>query len=304
MRPMLNRREHRIDMATTSEPITNTIAVNGIRLAYHEWRCALADDKPPLLFAHATGFHGRTFDAIAEAFPDRRVLSLDLRGHGRSEGEPITHWRTVSDDVTAFLDQMQIKDAVGVGHSMGAHTLVQSAFERPGCFSKLVLFDPVILAPEFYAPEAALFTSDAPHPAIRRKRDFASPEAMIERFASRDPYNLFDPRVFEDYCRYGLLPAEGGGFELACSPEMEASVYGASRSNSGIHDAARNLEVPTLVVRAKQSDIQDFKSSPTWPELASIMPHGTDCPRPDRTHFHPFEDPADAARLIGEFAEG
>ena len=35
--------------------------------------------------------------------------------------------------------------------------------------------------------------------------------------------------------------------------------------------------------------------------LAGILPQGTDLHRPDMTHFHPFQDPADAARIIREF---
>ncbi|MEO0698916.1 MAG: alpha/beta hydrolase, partial [Pseudomonadota bacterium] len=166
-------------------------------------------------------------------------------------------------------------------------------------FSQLVLFDPVIMEPAFYAPEGEAAMGDGPHPAIRRKRDFASPEAMMERFKTRDPYNIFNPRVFEDYCRHGLAKKAGGeGYELACLPEMEASVYGSSRSNAGILEAVKRIEAPTLVVRAKRTSFADFKSSPTWPLLADQIPHGTDLPRPDRTHFHPFEDPADAAEII------
>lgn len=289
-------------MTANSQPITRTVRVNGISVSYYEWRAAAGNQDPPIIIAHATGFHGRCYSAIAEHFPSRRVIALDLRGHGRSEGGPIDHWQTLSEDVKAFLDQLRIRRAVGVGHSMGAHTLLQCASEMPEAFSRLVLFDPVILAPEFYTQDAALFTSDAPHPAIRRKRDFATPEAMMERFGTRDPYTLFDARVFEDYCRYGLIEDKGGGYVLACSPEMEASVYGSSRSNSGIHAAARAVAVPTLIVRAKQTALNDFKGSPTWPMLSTILPNGTDMPRPDMTHFHPFQDPADAAQIIADFS--
>jgi pimeloyl-ACP methyl ester carboxylesterase len=82
---------------------------------------------------------------------------------------------------------------------------------------------------------------------------------------------------------------------------MEASVYASGRSNPAILDTAAALQIPTLVVRAKQTNLMDFKSSPTWPKLASTMPQGTDFYRPDMTHFHPFQDPADAARIIAEF---
>jgi pimeloyl-ACP methyl ester carboxylesterase len=282
---------------TRAAPVTRRYPVNAIDLVVHEW--ASEGDGVPLVFAHATGFHGRVWDAIIAQFPAHPAYAIDLRGHGRSGGGPISDWRILASDVAGFLDQAGISGAAGIGHSMGAHTLLQVAADHPDRFSRLVLFDPVILAPEFYALPEPLYTADNPHPAIRRKRDFASAEEMMERFRARDPYCLFDARVFEDYCRHGLLPAPSGeGMELACAPEMEASVYGSSRSNGAILEAARRVDIPVLVVRAQMTDLQDFKSSPTWPELAGILPQGSDLYRPDRTHFHPFEDPADAARII------
>lgn len=287
-------------IAPRSAPETRFHPVAGTELAVHHWPSQGAG--APLVFAHATGFHGRVWDAIIARFPDHPAHAIDLRGHGQTGGGPVEDWRVLAQDVAAFLAQAGISGAVGIGHSMGAHTLLQVAADNPGRFARLVLFDPVILAPEFYAPGEPLYTADNPHPAIRRKRDFASPEAMIERFRERDPYNLFAPRVFEDYCCHGLVPAPSGeGMELACAPEDEASVYASSRSNPGILEAARHVAIPVLVVRALHTTLNDFKSSPTWPELAKVLPQGTDLYRPDMTHFHPFQDPADAARIIAEF---
>ncbi len=284
-------------------PTTRTYPVNAIDLAVHHWP-APDGGRAPLVFAHATGFHGRVFDAIIEHFPTYPAYAIDLRGHGQSGGGPISDWRLVADDVAGFIDQAGLHGAVGIGHSMGAHTLLQVAADQPDAFTRLVLFDPVILAPEYYAATEQFFTADNPHPAIRRKRDFASAEAMIERFRERDPYCLFDARVFEDYCRHGLVPAASGeGYELACTPEVEASVYASSRSNGAILEAARGVEIPVLVVRSLATSLTDFKSSPTWPELAAILPNGTDLHRPDHTHFHPFEDPTDAARIIADWME-
>jgi pimeloyl-ACP methyl ester carboxylesterase len=287
---------------TTSRPasLARSYAVSDIALVVHEW--AAPGSAAPLVFAHATGFHARVWDAVIARLRRHPAYAIDLRGHGRSGGGPISDWRIMAGDVAQFLDQAGIAGAVGIGHSMGAHTLLQVAADKPGCFARLVLFDPVILAPEFYASTEPIYTADNPHPAIRRKRNFASVEEMIARFRDRDPYRLFDPQVFEDYCRHGLRPAASGeGLELACTPEMEASIYSSSRSNGGILEAARTVDIPVLVVRAQRGALNDFKSSPTWPELASLLPQGTDLHRPDRTHFHPLEDPADAARIIAGF---
>jgi len=291
-------------MTDARTPTSHTLPVNGIDLAFFDWPAVPGSaPAPTLIFAHATGFHARVWDAVIAHFPHHRVLAIDLRGHGRSGGGPIADWREVVRDVAGLLAALDITGAIGIGHSMGGHVLLQCAADAPQAFARLVLFDPVILAPEFYAPATQLLRDDTPHPASRRKRDFASAEKMIARFEARDPYCLFNRRVFEDYCRHGLLPdpAGTGGMVLACAPEVEASVYGSSRSNGGIHDAARKVDIPVLVVRAQQSDLHDFKGSPTWPQLAAILPKGTDMHRPDRTHFHPFEDPADAARIIAAF---
>lgn len=285
----------------TRKPVAGSANVNGETVAYWEWAADPGNEEPLLFFAHATGFHARVFDAVIEHFPGRRIISVDLHGHGRSEGGPITRWLDVTDKIAALITELGVNGAVGIGHSMGGHTLAQCAGDNSSAFSHLVLFDPVIMDPRFYEDTGGIFTADTPHPASRRKRDFESVEAMIERFRNRDPYELFDARVFEDYCRFGLAKKpDETGYELSCLPEVEASFYGASRTNPGIHDAVKRITAPTTIVRAKQLPVMDFKGSPTWPQLADQIPSGIDMPRPDRTHFHPFEDPADAARIIAK----
>ncbi|WP_246450044.1 alpha/beta fold hydrolase [Qipengyuania soli] len=270
----------------TEDPATlHTTTREGVKLAWWERGEQFRGSAPTMVFAHATGFHGRVFDAIAEFFPKRHILQLDMRGHGRSQSVRIEHWIEFARDIAAVLAEARVGAAQGIGHSMGAHSILQCAADNPDLFSRLVLFDPVVLSPELY--EGADPIED--HPTSRRKNRFAGVEEMIDRFRSRDPYDLFDGRVFEDYSRFGLLPAtDGEGMVLACAPETEASVYMTSRSNPGVLDAARKLACPTLVVRAKQLGMHDFKSSPTWPGLAAAIPYGRDLYRPDMTHFHPF----------------
>ena len=288
-------------MLDTKEPHLRFVETGGITLAYHEWQAG--DGAETLLIAHATGFHGRCYDPIVAHFTDHRVIAVDMHGHGASGGEPLDNWQYVVDELIDLIDHLELRGAVGMGHSMGGHAIMRAAAARDGAFRSLVLFDPVVLTPEFYAVKVSGFSPDQMHPAAKRKRDFASPEEMIERFEARDPYNLFRRDVFENYCRYGLKPVEGGGYELACTPEMEASMYMSSLSGEPALEVARGLKVPTTVVRAMQTGTRDFKGSPTWPRLAASMPHGIDMNRPDMTHFHPFQDPDDAARIIREAME-
>lgn len=284
------------------QPKTHRIDVGDITLAYHEWKTS-EPDAHTLVIVHATGFHGRCYDPIAHAFPECRVIAVDLHGHGQSTGEPITEWQVLVDELGGLIEELDLSSATGIGHSMGAHAILRAAAAHPSAFARLVLFDPVVLPPEYYEAGKTLHKQGEMHPAARRKRDFASAEEMIERFQSRDPYQLFRRDVFEGYCRHGLTPVEGGGFELACAPEVEAAFYMSSLSGASAIEVAKTLQTPTTVVRAKQSEVRDFKGSPTWPGLADSMPNAIDMHRPDRTHFHPFEDPDDAARIIREAIE-
>jgi pimeloyl-ACP methyl ester carboxylesterase len=233
------------------------------------------------------------------------VLALDQRGHGRSEKTPIDHWRVFGEDVAAFLEARAGESFVGVGHSMGGHALVDAAAACPGRFERLVLIDPVISAPHAYAGGgwSVATLEGEPHPTAKRKRTFASPREMFERFRDRRPYSLFDPEALWAYCEHGLLPrSDGPGFELACPPEIEASIYQASRSNGGVIDNARRVSAPTLVVRAKapppERALMDFESSPTWPDLASVFPRGRDLFLPEWTHFVPMQAPEMVAKWI------
>jgi pimeloyl-ACP methyl ester carboxylesterase len=285
------------------QPIQRRLRANGIELTYFEWGTAFRHRAAALLLAHATGFHARCWDQVVRHLGERHVIALDQRGHGRSDKTAITTWEVFGRDLDACVRELDLREVIGVGHSMGGHGLVDAAAASPQRFSRLLLLDPVIGAPDAYDGgwSLSLVEGDV-HPTARRKRHFASADEMIDRFRSRAPYAVFEPQALHDYCTYGLLPAAGGGFELACPPETEASIYMTSLTNPGVHDSIRALDLPVLVVRAKQPPPQrsamDFSFSPTWPGLAQAFRRGRDLHWADRTHFLPMEIPQRVAALI------
>jgi pimeloyl-ACP methyl ester carboxylesterase len=267
-------------------PELKIVRVPGLALAAWEWPGA----DPPLVFAHGTGFHGRVWDLIARASPERRRLAIDFRGHGRSgkPGAPCT-WRWFAEDVLAVAGALEVSAAVGIGHSMGGHALASAAASRPGFFSALLLIDPVILPPDRYGGEPADVSF-----ILKRRARWHSPNEMYESFASRAPFRTWEPDVLRDYCEHALL-RDGNGFTLACEPPFEASVYLASRApDADIYSEIPKVAVPVTVMRAcatPRSGIFDLAASPTWPKLASLFPNGRDFPLPGRNHYIPMERP-------------
>ncbi|MFN7159064.1 MAG: alpha/beta hydrolase, partial [Erythrobacter cryptus] len=59
-------------------PQTRFHRVGDIAMAVHHWPSD--GDGAPLVFAHATGFHGRVFDAVIESLNAHPAHALDLRG--------------------------------------------------------------------------------------------------------------------------------------------------------------------------------------------------------------------------------
>ena len=270
------------------------IAIRGIDMAYVEWGAENA--AATVLLVHATGFHGRCWDATVRALgSDVRVLAPDLRGHGRSSKQGPYDWREFGADVTAFMEALDLRDIVAAGHSMGGHAVVQAAGRLPHRFRKLLLVDPVILDPTSYADRDSrfAFASAAEHPVARRRNAWHSAQEMFERFQDRHPFSLWQKDVLMDYCRYGLVQA-GEGWVLACPPLVEASVYLGSAGRD-IRAVLATLPHPTVVLRAhRRADrdgAMDFSQSPTWAGLAAALPDGCDVYRPELSHFIPMQRP-------------
>ena len=293
-------------MMDMENALERRVRANGIELAYFEWGQAGQGRGPTFLFAHATGFHARCWDQVIRHLGDHHVIAVDQRGHGRSEKTEITHWGVFGRDLAAFVRALDLRDLVGVGHSMGGHAMTEAAAACSDRFRRLVLVDPVIVSPDDYRDGQWIAGLDQQmHPTAKRKRHFKSAEEMFERFKHREPYAVFHPEALRDYCQYGLLPAEDGhGLVLACAPATEAGIYMTSRTNGGVYESVRALEVPVLVLRAKEPpaerSVMDFSSSPTWPGLVREFRRGREIYFADRTHFLPMEIPDQVAALILE----
>ena len=283
------------------EPQLHKVAVNGVNLAYFE-RGTRRDDAPTLLFVHATGFHGRVWDYHAEAFPDLHIIALEQRGHGRSDKVPVKHWSKFGEDQAEFVQALDLSNLIGIGHSMGAHGMIDGA-AKSGAFSSLLLLDPTVADPDAYGEEYAAAFGDGLHPAANRRNAFASPDEMVKRLSTKSSFPLFNPRILRDYCEYGLEQAESGEYVLACPPEVEAHVYMAARSNGSVYDSARRIDIPVTIVRAKEPDADnpmDFSSSPTWPGLVKEFPNAREMHWADCSHFIPMQRPDDVVALIRE----
>lgn len=92
-------------------------------------------DGADFLLVHGLASNLRLWDGVAERLAGRghHVVSVDLRGHGRSdkpdEGYDLT---TVTDDVARLVKELGLARPVLVGQSWGGNVVLEAAWRMPG----------------------------------------------------------------------------------------------------------------------------------------------------------------------------
>lgn len=93
-----------------------TESVNGAELYYES-----SGDGVPVVFLHGVAMSSRFFDEQQPLAEEYRTVTLDFRGHGRSEKTETGHTLPqYARDLEAFLDARGLSDIVLVGWSMGS----------------------------------------------------------------------------------------------------------------------------------------------------------------------------------------
>lgn len=92
------------------------INVNGIEMYYEKYGAGR-----PLILVHGNSLDHTEFkDSIWLLRKHFTVYAVDSRGHGLSTKVDELHYSDMADDMVAFLEQLDLKDAVYFGHSDGA----------------------------------------------------------------------------------------------------------------------------------------------------------------------------------------
>jgi pimeloyl-ACP methyl ester carboxylesterase len=94
---------------------------------------------PPLVLIHGAGGSGLHWPPEVRRMAGERVLSLDLPGHGRSDGQGEATIDAYTARVKRWLDAMNLERAVFAGHSMGGAIAISMALKHPSRVAGLIL---------------------------------------------------------------------------------------------------------------------------------------------------------------------
>lgn len=89
-------------------------------------------DAPLVMLVHGAGVNHRMWASQMDALAERyRILTFDLRGHGRSRPASEYTFDAIVDDAFALLDLVKAEHVAVVGLSMGGNVAQEMAFLNP-----------------------------------------------------------------------------------------------------------------------------------------------------------------------------
>ena len=113
-----------------TQPLANVLSVDNVSIAYAVYGPATG---PTVVFVHGWSCDSRYWHNQIPYFSKKyRVITVDLAGHGNSGfGRQVYTTEAFGWDVAAVLRQLDVKQAVLVGHSMGGEVVLYAAKISP-----------------------------------------------------------------------------------------------------------------------------------------------------------------------------
>jgi pimeloyl-ACP methyl ester carboxylesterase len=87
--------------------------------------------RPAVILIHGMGGNHLSWPAEMRRLPEYRVITLDLPGHGKTEGPGRQSVQDYARAVVGFLDDVELSRAVIVGHAMGGAIALTLALDYP-----------------------------------------------------------------------------------------------------------------------------------------------------------------------------
>ncbi|HEX3227373.1 MAG TPA: alpha/beta hydrolase [Pyrinomonadaceae bacterium] len=118
------------------KPTTGYAPVNGLKMYYE-----VHGSGEPVVLLHGAfmAISGDWSDWVGELSKTRKVIAVEMQGHGRTADikRDITY-ENLADDVAGLLDYLKIPSADVIGYSLGAGVAMQCAIRHPEKVRKVV----------------------------------------------------------------------------------------------------------------------------------------------------------------------
>lgn len=222
----------------------------------HEWGDPAG---PAVVCLHGVTGHGARFRALAERLQGRRVVGLDLRGHGRSGWEPPWNVAAHVADLCETADALGLERPAWLGHSFGGLLVAELAAFAPERVDRAVLLDPAL----HIDPAVAATQADG----ARADVSFGSADEAIEARLAGGALFTTPHAILEEEAEAHLERGEDGRLRWRYSPTAVVAAWGEMARRAPPFPSC-----PTLVVLGQRSWIP--VEVPATPGLEQLVVPG------------------------------
>ncbi|WP_372019232.1 alpha/beta fold hydrolase [Tistrella mobilis] len=211
--------------------------------------------RRPVILGHGVGFATLAYRGLWQTLSqDREVVAVDLRGHGLNAAgiEATPPQARLAADQAAIARHLAAEagtppDALFHSYS-GVLSLHAEQAEGRLYHRRVFMEPPLIPAGEMEGATEAAAGRDFMAERMKRRRDrFDRLEDFARIFRERPEFAWMEPGAPDDLAAAVLVPAEEGGFRLACAPAVESGFY-SGNTPEGLWDLlARAKRAPGLV---------------------------------------------------------
>ena len=97
-------------------------------------------NKKTIIFLHGSGLSHIVWSLFEQYFSNKNfnVLSIDLPGHGNSEGPCLKSIEKIADWLENFFDKLNLKEIILVGHSQGCLEALEYSYKYKNRVEKII----------------------------------------------------------------------------------------------------------------------------------------------------------------------
>ena len=97
-------------------------------------------NKKTIIFLHGSGLSHIVWSLFEQYFSNKNfnVLSIDLPGHGNSEGPCLKSIEKIADWLESFFDKLNLKGIILVGHSQGCLEALEYSYKYKNRVEKII----------------------------------------------------------------------------------------------------------------------------------------------------------------------
>ncbi len=276
------------------------LQIRGLRYHLRSWGPSTGR---PVFVLHGWLDVSATWQHVADALPDWRILAPDWRGFGLTDWSPDTYWfPDYVADLDAIVRHYGTTEPVDViGHSMGSQVASLFAGARPDLVRKLVCLD------GFYVPnmEAKLAPGRMREwldklQAEPRDLTYPSFEELAARIAKKHPRLSAERALFVARCWGEELGEER--IRLCADPRHRQHgpmLYRAEESQ----EIWRQVSCPVLALDAETSYLSPWLPAKERKKRLACFKNLTHKQVPECGHMMHFDAPVATAQAIAAFLD-